>query len=127
MNGSTILLDLCKDHSLREFVKADKLKRIKIFTELIQNPADLHSEAVVSQLESLIYTFDAEKITEINEFRSIQRNLSFCGFFGKNDLSLSLVLESGWFMKYHISIESLFKQQFLEFLKDKNQKVDNLR
>jgi hypothetical protein len=34
MYGSTIVLDLCKDQKQDEFVKADKMKRIKIFSDL---------------------------------------------------------------------------------------------
>lgn len=70
---------------------------------------ELKSEFILFQLPSLIYTFDSDKALEVTNLRSIQKNLSFCGFFGPNDFTLSVVLESGYFMKYEVSIEDLFK------------------
>jgi len=49
--------------------------------------------------------------------KSITENLPFYCFFVKEDYDLSVILSSGWCMKYSINIEDFFKVQFLQYLK----------
>ena len=63
---------------------------------------------------------------------SISENLSFFGFIQGKDCSmlLTLVLESGWHMKYSVSVEDIIKSSFARHLakiEKENKARDKLR
>jgi hypothetical protein len=68
-------------------------------------------------LNNLELTFDAEKIGLQTMQFAIHQGMPFYGYFMNKDYDLSLVLTSGWCMKYAINIEDLFKVQFISFHK----------
>lgn len=68
-------------------------------------------------LENLEKTFDHSRIASLPMETGILKNLPFFSYFVVNDFDMSLILTSGHFMKYSISIEDLYKSQYASYVK----------
>lgn len=68
-------------------------------------------------LDNLEKTFDQVRIGNLAMESGILKNLPFFSYFVINEFDMSVILTSGQFMKYSISIEDLYRCQFNSFLK----------